>query len=400
MKLKFKLFSGLTVLLLLSLGCNLPFSSIGQTPTPLIPTAFPPTRSVPFPTQPGVPSVTPAAPVSPTPVSPTPTLPVLLEPPGTATETVTLASLLNTPLTDVRRSLIYPVGGFEGFGSCDPALTTPAFQGDLPREVELGSLPFYGVTVSSCGWQRDETITMTLTQPDGSTRVETLTFDPDMGVTGFYSFGYGALLGRYTVTVSGRAATLTHSFTVVAPRRAALLEGRDGWIYLTGFVPGQRLRFVAFDNPPNSMLLVRLGWREFFADSRGNLLLQDTTYADYVVILTDDGQYYRRNDLLSFFISDAFRPAVVPPCAGPSSRLADVAQARVVPGGGPNNVRQSPGLRSPLLGQVPAGQKVMIFSNPPVCADNMLWWYIGDMGNISGWTSEGQGSTYWLEPTE
>jgi hypothetical protein len=396
MNLKLKLFVGLMLLLLVGLGCNL---SSNQTATPLVPSVFPPTRSDPFPTMPvTTPSVTPEPPVSLT--LPTPTAPVLLEPSGTVTETITLASLLNTPLTDVRRSMIYPVGGFEGFEFCDPTLTTPAFQGELPGEVELGTLPFYGVSISSCGWQRGETVTITLTQPDGSTKVETLTFDPDMGLTTFYSFGYGALLGRYTVTVSGQAATLSHSFTVVAPRRPVLLEGRDGWMYLTGFIPGQRLRFVAYDNPPNSMILVRLGWREFFADARGNLLLQDDTGADYVVILTDEGSYFHRSDLLSQFIGDNFRPAVVPPCGGPGSRLADVAEARVVLGSGPNNVRQNPGLRSTLLGQVPAGKVIHILGDEPVCADNMLWWYIGDMGNISGWTSEGQGSTYWLEPNQ
>ena len=401
MKQSLKRLCGLAAFLL-ALSCNLPFR---ESPTPGI-TAIPPVLVTPIPsTAPGLPTITPVAPLIPSPTLPpaiiTPTQPVLLEPPGTYTETVSLTSLVNTPLDGVRRSMIYPIGGFEGFLSCDSSITSPRLEGELPLEVELGSLSFYGVMIGSCGWTRDERVTATLTYPDGSEESETLTYDPDMGISNFYSFGYGALLGRYTYTITGASGSLTHSFNVVAPRRPALLEGRDGWLYLTGFAAGERLRFVAFDNPPNSMLLLRIGWREFYADPQGNLLLQDTTNADYIVILTDGGQFFHRNDLLSAFVGDSFLPAVLPPCAGPASRLAAVAQARVVPGGGPNNVRQNPGLSSTLVGQIPAGQTATVFGTAPVCADNMLWWYVGATGGgVSGWTSEGQGSTYWLEPLE
>jgi ABC-type antimicrobial peptide transport system permease subunit len=33
----------------------------------------------------------------------------------------------------------------------------------------------------------------------------------------------------------------------------------------------------------------------------------------------------------------------------------------------------------------------------PVCAENMAWWKVQYQGQ-TGWTAEGQGTDYWLEP--
>ncbi|MBZ0298894.1 MAG: hypothetical protein K8J31_04090 [Anaerolineae bacterium] len=62
----------------------------------------------------------------------------------------------------------------------------------------------------------------------------------------------------------------------------------------------------------------------------------------------------------------------------------------------PNRIRSYPGFSADVLGQIPAGEQFWI-ANGPYCAENTAWWQVSWSG-IVGWTAEGQGGTYWLEP--
>lgn len=84
------------------------------------------------------------------------------------------------------------------------------------------------------------------------------------------------------------------------------------------------------------------------------------------------------------------------PCAGaPATRLAVNGLARVTPGL-PNNIRQDPSGSSKRVGQIPGGNVFTVIGGPS-CAGNMTWWQVNYNGVI-GWTPEGTGSTYWVEP--
>jgi len=84
-------------------------------------------------------------------------------------------------------------------------------------------------------------------------------------------------------------------------------------------------------------------------------------------------------------------------CMNVASRLSSGNYARVLPGL-PNVLRSQPNRRagSMILANLPAG---MVFSvvGQPSCAEGMIWWQVNTLGQ-SGWTPEGQYSTYWLEP--
>lgn len=95
-------------------------------------------------------------------------------------------------------------------------------------------------------------------------------------------------------------------------------------------------------------------------------------------------------------------PAILPPtratCPGfMTSRLWPNTFARITPGA-PNNLRAEPSSTSVLLGTIP-GEEFIAVLEGPVCADSMAWWKVQYLGQI-GWTSEGQGSTYWINPPE
>lgn len=76
-------------------------------------------------------------------------------------------------------------------------------------------------------------------------------------------------------------------------------------------------------------------------------------------------------------------------------RLTIGRSATVVPGSA-NNVRSEPTTASEVIGQIPSGPLFKILDGP-VCAQNMAWWQV-DYDGLIGWTADGQGDTYWIEP--
>jgi uncharacterized protein YgiM (DUF1202 family) len=84
------------------------------------------------------------------------------------------------------------------------------------------------------------------------------------------------------------------------------------------------------------------------------------------------------------------------PCPGaPAPQLQVGGYGRVTPGL-PNKVRSSPSLSSEQTGNIP-GEGVFTVLDGPVCADGLQWWQVNYNGLI-GWTADGSGSEYWVEP--
>ncbi|MEW6580273.1 MAG: PA14 domain-containing protein [Chloroflexota bacterium] len=77
------------------------------------------------------------------------------------------------------------------------------------------------------------------------------------------------------------------------------------------------------------------------------------------------------------------------------SRLAPGMWGRVTPGL-PNNLRAQPSLSAAWIGQIPGGGLFRVLGGP-VCANNSAWFQVNYNGLV-GWTMEGQGAAYWLEP--
>ena len=65
----------------------------------------------------------------------------------------------------------------------------------------------------------------------------------------------------------------------------------------------------------------------------------------------------------------------------------------------PNRVRGEPSKTSSVVAQIYPGTIVKIIDGP-VCADNLVFWKVenANIPNGAGWTAEGDGVEYWLEP--
>jgi hypothetical protein len=77
-------------------------------------------------------------------------------------------------------------------------------------------------------------------------------------------------------------------------------------------------------------------------------------------------------------------------------RLQIKGSGRVLPGL-PNNLRAEPTSTSLSLGQIPGGGVFTVLDGPRCGDQGILYWFVSYNG-VQGWTGEGQGSSYWVEP--
>lgn len=96
--------------------------------------------------------------------------------------------------------------------------------------------------------------------------------------------------------------------------------------------------------------------------------------------------------------STAAPPPTSQVCGAGWSRLG-VGQKAVLLPGLPNLLRVEPKMGDNVIGKLYAGTVVKILEGP-VCADGLIFWKVESdtMPPSTGWTAEGNGKEYWLEP--
>lgn len=290
--------------------------------------------------------------------------------------------------------------GYEGRNDCF-GVTTLGFSFPPVNEVTIPGERFVGTEFNTCGWGLGELVTITLTHPDGTQEISTQTNSDDFGVNAYHQFGYGSILGMYTITFAGESGTLEHQFTVYPPEKPVVVKAADHQVFFYGLVPHDVVVVGAYRVEENGNFYSMTGWGEFMANSEGMLMVEDKSGGEYLVGIGEMTGLVYGNSLMDSFLAYTVPPSP-PSCDGaPTSRLSHSVLARVTLGGGPNNVRAYPGLSNILVGQATPGEELILTHDLPICSDGMLWWSVWARdGSPVGWTSEGQGSNYWLEPVK
>jgi hypothetical protein len=83
----------------------------------------------------------------------------------------------------------------------------------------------------------------------------------------------------------------------------------------------------------------------------------------------------------------------------PTPRLVLGGNGAVIPSLGENVLRDRPGrsaVGSVEIGIIPPNGVFIVMAGPE-CASGLNWWQVNYNGQV-GWTAEGEGNTYWLEP--
>ncbi len=88
-----------------------------------------------------------------------------------------------------------------------------------------------------------------------------------------------------------------------------------------------------------------------------------------------------------------------PDCSAGWTRLSVGSRAVLTPGGLPNRVRSEPEVGDNIIGLLYPGVIVRVLAGP-VCADGLVFWKVesATIPGGMGWTAEGDGKEYWLEP--
>jgi len=96
-------------------------------------------------------------------------------------------------------------------------------------------------------------------------------------------------------------------------------------------------------------------------------------------------------------LTTATNTLAAPTCSGTlPSHLSPGTNAKVVY---ILNMREEPGVQSLVVASLNPNDQVLVLNDPPVCANDYLWWHIQSIqANLSGWAAEGGGDQYWLIP--
>ncbi|HLU10965.1 MAG TPA: SH3 domain-containing protein [Oceanobacillus sp.] len=86
----------------------------------------------------------------------------------------------------------------------------------------------------------------------------------------------------------------------------------------------------------------------------------------------------------------------IPYCFGAPTPHMLLGLSGYVTLGPSNNLRVQPSLDAAVVGQMPGGSMFTVLAGP-TCANGYNWWQVNHNGLI-GWTAEGIGNQYWIEP--
>jgi hypothetical protein len=353
--------------------------ALPQIQTPLPPTALPATA---VPTQ-----------------SPAPAL--MIAPEGVKTETLSTADLQTAPPPGFRALVVIPVGGIEDMSFCESTPPAPTFM-EMPAEYQaLEKNPLGGKTFLTCGWKDGETVTVTITKPDGTAESFTQTILDGMPVAYTPEMKYGMQLGDYTITLDAPSGKLKAAFKIVyptAPGMAPTFQDKSNRYFVYGLKPGEHAYILGYRQTTEALRLS--AWRETSADARGELLVDDQFNADYLVVAGDQSGALWNYWFIGQMVGETLFFNRAESCPGiPDSEIQPYSLA-VVTAGDPNNVRSSPSIHANVIGTLDPGTVVLVQRDQPVCADGLRWWKVAPTakGALIGWTAEGQGPDTWVGP--
>ncbi|MBC8170782.1 MAG: SH3 domain-containing protein [Anaerolineae bacterium] len=176
---------------------------------------------------------------------------------------------------------------------------------------------------------------------------------------------FGAALSRLNVGGHGQVNSYFE---------ALLLYDEPGGTEIDSLPEGYRIGFTVLDGPVCGSY--DAWWQIQTDDSTQTGWIRESNGNQYLVFPDDS-------------------PALI--CEGSlPPRLAAGGSGQVIPDQGANRLRSEPSLNGEVVGEIPAGASFTVLSEP-VCADGYLWWQV-DYNGLIGWTAEGEGDTYWLQP--
>jgi hypothetical protein len=203
-------------------------------------------------------------------------------------------------------------------------------------------------------------------------------------------------LGTYTVGIVQGADQLHFNFSTVmttTPTVFTFWDTGDKW--LAGFVPGERVRVLAYSKKSDGSGLQLEAEQDIYVDNAGQMILTGFDPNAVIIAIGDNSGIVP--DTEAIHIDELFTTAASPDCGGLPRRLIVGEQGWVIPDGqGSVKVRSAPSKSGSEIGRMPEGTIFDVLDGP-TCADGWAWWHIKSDNGLEGWVSEG-GDSYFVEP--
>ncbi len=280
-------------------------------------------------------------------------------------------------------------------------------------DYKTENMDLTGITlIATCGWQADETVKITLMDPQGKFYTSEakavpakLRKDINQLIVTFQP-GVDAPEGKYRFTLEGtltkEGGTLKTPVFFNRPAGAKLYAAADDRfqpvfqalggqhrLRLDGFLPNEPVKLLAYQF--EKTVAKFYGWQDFQADASGRLIVE-TNFAD---IPADTQMNFSAYGLETHSVHmELYGPGA------PAPRLAAASYAGAVSGTGLTAIHQQPGFGSRVAAQAPAGSQLRLFDQPK-CIDHAYWYKVSLSDPILfGWAAESFLGKYLLEQSE
>jgi hypothetical protein len=329
---------------------------------------------------------------------------------------MTTTSLQKTPLTPVVASIDLRVGG-GAYPGCQDLLETPVV------DYKIDQLDLTGITlIATCGWQPNETVKVTLMDPEGkftSTEVKAV---PSPNRKDIYQVniifqpGVDAPEGKYRFTLQGSATLKTPVFfnKPDGPRLYAAATDRFQPVFKTlggkhtlrleGFLPNEAVKLLVYRM--EGSIANFYAWQDMKTDSTGRLIVETNLpdiSPDSELLFSAYGQETHSVQMERFsptgvrisrqFDMDLYCPgAQTPrPASGNTIRAAGFPLL---------DVHQQPGFGSRITIQIPGDTYARVYDQPK-CIDHAFWWKVFlSKPILFGWVAESFQGKYLIEPVK
>lgn len=174
----------------------------------------------------------------------------------------------------------YPAGGVV---SCpEEYFDSPVFFKLAPDVIEIKWLS--PIRILSCGWKENELVTLTIINPDTTTRTEILYSSKyeTRGDNIYYAIYYELLtstnmqIGDYRFLFSGQSGEYEQIYRVYLPSTPhvySVYEDSKWYIVLFGFAPYEKVQLFNYEYVSDEKFHFT-GWKNFIVDQKGRLLLE------------------------------------------------------------------------------------------------------------------------------
>ncbi len=274
--------------------------------------------------------------------------------------------------------------------------------------------------IATCGWQPDETVKVTLMDPQGkffSTTVKAVPARQKKGVYEvdvFFQPGVDAPYGKYRFTLQG-SATIKAKVNFLSSKTARMYAlpddrfqplframGGQQRLRLNGFLPNEPVRLLAYKFDGSRINFY--GWQDTTTDRHGQLIVEANVPESSK---ETEMNYFAYGRDTHFVALERFSPYAVSLtrqfnmdlyCPGAqTSRLSGPSAIRLMAGVDRLDIHQQPGFGSRVVAQVTSSEPLRTFGYPR-CIDHAFWWQVSlSKPPVFGWAAESFLGKYLIE---